>query len=238
MEGIVYMILNIENNKMYIGSTVDSEKRFRSHLNGLRGQYHENRKIQKDFNIYGEECFRFITLCETVSIEERLEIEESLIQGMRTFDIGYNLSLDGRGRYILTEETRKLMSKNNTGESNPFYGKTHSEESKEKISKAASKRIGDKNPFYGKKHTKETLEKIEESFNKLKDSGWENPQKGVPKKPEAVYNNMMAQPKRRPVSAEGREYPSISACAKDLGVVNTTIKNRIKNDKFPDYYFL
>ena len=33
-------------------------------------------------------------------------------------------------------ETRKLMSQNNSGKRNPFYGKTHSIESKNKISKA------------------------------------------------------------------------------------------------------
>ena len=131
------------------------------------------------------------------------------------------------------------MRENTTGERNPFYGKKHTDETRELLSQLASRRYkGENNPFYGKTHYKETLERIAESFNKLKESGWVNPQKGVPKTPEAVRNNMMAQPKRRKVHAEGRSYPSISACARDLGVVNTTVKNRINNDNFPDYYYL
>lgn len=239
MEGFVYMIVNTKNNRMYIGSTVDYEKRFRSHINGLRGGYHDNRKIQEDFEKFGEEAFKFTVLCETYSEDERFEIEESIIQRLKTFIHGYNLSVDGRGKYLVSEKTREKMRENTLGERNPFYGKKHTDGTRELLSKLASERYkGENNPFYGKTHSKETLERIAESFNKLKESGWVNPQKGVPKTPEAVHNNMMAQPKRREVHAEGRNYPSVSACARDLGVVNTTVRNRINNDNFPDYYYL
>ncbi|MBQ3996665.1 MAG: HNH endonuclease [Bacteroidales bacterium] len=42
------------------------------------------------------------------------------------------------------------------GEKHHFYGKKHSEETKRKISVAASKRVGNLNPFYGKRHSEET----------------------------------------------------------------------------------
>lgn len=43
------------------------------------------------------------------------------------------------------------------GENNPFYGKKHSQDSKDKISKSRmGKYGGDKNPFFGKKHSEET----------------------------------------------------------------------------------
>lgn len=48
------------------------------------------------------------------------------------------------------------------GEKHHFYGKKHSEESKIKMSIAASKRVGALNPFYGKTHTKETRRAISE----------------------------------------------------------------------------
>lgn len=238
MEGFVYMILNKKNNKMYIGSTVDQEKRFRSHLNGLRGNYHDNRKLQQAFDESGEENFTFRVLCETNSAEERFQLEADIIQSLKTYLNGYNLTVDGRGKYIVSNETREKMKMNATGESNPFYGKTHSEETRELLSNLASERTGEKNHFYGKKHTKETLGKIADSFNKLKESGWKNPQKGVSKSPEAVHNNMMAQSKRKEVHAEGNNYPSMAACARDLKVVHTTVKNRINSDNFPDYYYL
>lgn len=238
MEGFVYMVLNVKNNKMYIGSTVNYEKRYRSHINGLRGLYHDNKKMEKEFHEFGEESFKFRVLCVTKSKEERFGIEESIIQTLKTYEHGYNLTMDGRGKYILSDETREKMRNNTLGESNPFYGKKHTEETRKILSQHASKRTGEKNSFYGRTHSKETLEKISDSFNKLKESGWESPQKGVPKSAEAIHNNLMAQPKRKTVHAEGTVYPSISACARDLGVVNTTVKNRIKSDKYPDYYFI
>ena len=47
------------------------------------------------------------------------------------------------------------------GEDNPFYGKQHTKETKEKISEAhKGLHSGEKNPMYGKNHTIETREKM------------------------------------------------------------------------------
>lgn len=234
----VYEIININNGKKYIGSTVNYHKRRLGHKASLRGGYHDNRLLQKDFDVYGEDSFQFKVVKETSTEEERFALEEELIQRQKTYVTGYNLTVDGRGKYIITAETRQRMRENTMGENNPFYGKTHTEESLKIMSQKARERTGPKNPFYGKTHSQETLDKIARSFKKLKDSGWISPQKGVPKTPEANRNNALAQPTRKPVHAGGREYISISECAKDLGVVNTTVNNRVKSDKYPDYYFI
>lgn len=223
---------------MYIGSTVNYEKRYRSHINGLRGLYHDNKVLEHEFHEFGEENFVFRILCSTNSEEERFDIEASIIQKLKTYVHGYNLTVDGRGKYIISNKTREKMRFNVLGKKNPFYGKRHTEETRKTLSQHASEREGEKNPFYGKTHSKESLEKMADSFNKLKESGWKNPQKGVPKSTEAVHNNMMAQPTRKPVHAEGKIYPSVSACAKELGVARNTINNRIKNDKFPNYFYI
>jgi hypothetical protein len=47
-----------------------------------------------------------------------------------------------------------------SGENNPFYGKTHSTDTKLKISNANKLKIGELNPFYGKTHSEETKEKL------------------------------------------------------------------------------
>ena len=234
----VYMILNKTNYKMYIGSTVNFEKRKRSHLNGLRGKYHENRLLQKDYDEFGESSFVFKVLCKSKYEEERFSIEESIIKTLKTYENGYNLTIDGRGKYIISEETREKMRRNSLGKNNPFYGRNHSDESLKRMSEIASLRVGDKNPFYGKTHSEESINKMIKSKRRLVESGWVNPQKGVPKSKEAVYNNMLAQPKRKPVHADGKVYPSISECARSLGVVPTTVINRVKNPKFKNYYYL
>ena len=48
-----------------------------------------------------------------------------------------------------------------SGEGNPFYGKKHSEETKQKISNnRKGKCAGENHPFYGKHHNEESLIKI------------------------------------------------------------------------------
>ena len=53
------------------------------------------------------------------------------------------------------------------GEENPFYGRTHSQETKEKISKQSKgrpgvKKYGKDNHFYGKEHSQETKELLKQ----------------------------------------------------------------------------
>src|SRR5699024_10047733 len=238
--GTVYSITNTKNSKKYIGSTVDYEERVKSHLRGLRGGYHDNRKLQKDFNIYGEESFKFEILHEIKDDidRERFKLEEQAVKFYESYETGYNLSYDGRGNYVVTEETREKFRDNAKGDRNPFYGKTHSIEVKNKLSEYASKRVGDKNPFYNRTHSEVTKDKIREAIRCKYDNGWEHPMKGVPKTDIQKRNNMLGQPRRKEVIAEGCEYPSISACATELGISRATVRNRINSDKFPDYHFI
>lgn len=58
------------------------------------------------------------------------------------------------------EKERKRKSELFKGENNPMYGKTHSEETKRKLSETRKgKGCGEDNPFYGKHHTEETKKK-------------------------------------------------------------------------------
>jgi hypothetical protein len=71
---------------------------------------------------------------------------------------------------IITEEEKIKRSERFLGEKNPFYGKTHNEETRKKMSNSKKlKYIGEKNPFYGKTHNDETKKKLSEySKGKLK----------------------------------------------------------------------
>lgn len=66
--------------------------------------------------------------------------------------------------YMTDEEValwKSHIAESMTGAKNHFYGKTHSEESREKMSKARSGKLtGADNPMYGKTHSDETIAKI------------------------------------------------------------------------------
>ena len=56
----VYKIVNLINNKIYIGSTSQSfEKRFKQHYAELQKSNHKNGHLQAAWNKYGEEAFEF-----------------------------------------------------------------------------------------------------------------------------------------------------------------------------------
>jgi hypothetical protein len=68
------------------------------------------------------------------------------------------------------EETKIKISEANKGKrrfgkDNPFYGKHHSDESKQKMSKSHKGQLaGKKHPFYGKHHTEESKNKMSSSL--------------------------------------------------------------------------
>lgn len=219
---VVYEIKNIKNGKRYIGSTINYEERVKSHLRGLRGNYHDNKRLQEDYNKQGESVFEFKVLYEFEDgeSEKRFNKEEEVIKRYKTYETGYNLTYDGRCKYIFTEETREKIRQNTAGESNPMYGKKHSEETKKLISEKASQRVGELNHFYGKNHTEETKRELSEMGKERYRKGLINPSNS------------------RRVSVEGKEYRSVSLCARTLGVAPNTVINRIRSDKFPDYYYI
>lgn len=113
-------------------------------------------------NLYGIDNFSFkiIEECNCEILDER---ERYWIHELNTYEpYGYNISNGGR----------KLF-----GEENPFFGKHHTEETKQIISEKNTgrkatdeeremrRRInqGKNNPFYGKQHSDETKRKIKET---------------------------------------------------------------------------
>jgi predicted transcriptional regulator len=80
-----------------------------------------------------------------------------------------------------TEKTKQEHSERMSGENNPNYGKSMSDEQKAKISKTRTgKCVGEDNPFYGKKHTPEELALMSE-HRKGKLVGPDNPTYGKPR---------------------------------------------------------
>ena len=136
---VIYIIENILTGKAYIGQTVDYDKRKREHINALRGDRHDNRYLQNSWNKYGESAFRFAIVAECAA-EQLDELEIWYIQHLNTFvPSGYNLTKGGDGVRGLkwSPESCKAqslaMKGKRTGASASMFGKTHTDETREKL---------------------------------------------------------------------------------------------------------
>lgn len=72
----VYEIRNVKNNRHYVGSTVDFERRKLQHLYRLRRNSHENFKLRRDWSFYEEEAFVFSVLEEVEDKTKLIEREQ------------------------------------------------------------------------------------------------------------------------------------------------------------------
>ena len=162
----VYKITNKLNNKIYIGSSVNCKGRWSVHKCKASDQY-----ISRAMKKYGVENFIF-EIIETCEIEQLREREQYWLDHFKSYDreIGYNIGICAERpmfKVEVSEETRKFRSelgKTWVGDKNPFFGKTHTEETKKAISEALKgKSAGENNPNYGKKHSPEALKKISEA---------------------------------------------------------------------------
>lgn len=151
--GHIYQIRNIENDKVYIGSTEQAPKaRKKDHFGLLKRGVHSNRYLQAAF-IKSPESFRYEIL-EWCSIKILLEREADVIAGLlRNRQINqiicYNLIVNPT-RPTMANETKIKMSNSHKGIKRPAevmektrlgrIGKKHSKQSKEKMSRAAFKR--------------------------------------------------------------------------------------------------
>lgn len=89
----IYMILCIENNKKYIGKSVDIHKRWSRHRWELGRNEHNSQHLQNAWNIYGADRFVF-SVIEDCSISELSIKEEQYIEHYRSIqpEYGYNVA--------------------------------------------------------------------------------------------------------------------------------------------------
>lgn len=172
--GVVYLIVNLLNGKMYVGQTIQPlKKRFYNHC-------HANSAIGNAIRKYKPKNFRCEILKCCATKTELDAWEKFFIAALRCkAPNGYNRTNGGSGNWRHTAESReKIASKlrgvkkspehrakisaSKLGDKNPNYGKPLSDEQKAKIAtkligrKNPADMHGEKNPFFGKHHTSKT----------------------------------------------------------------------------------
>lgn len=136
--GRIYLVTNQVNNKRYIGQTIKSlDERFKGHVNSARQG--GNSPIHCAIRKHGPINFTINLLEECASATELNDQEMHWIKHFNTFHSNdYNATLGGAGAsgYTASPETRKKLSEMFRKERNPFWGKTHTSETRRKISRA------------------------------------------------------------------------------------------------------
>lgn len=88
----IYKIEGINNNKPYIGSSNNIERRWNEHIRQLNKGEHHSIKLQRAWNKYGQDNFIF-TIIEECEINELLNREHYYIYEVyNSIDLGYNNS--------------------------------------------------------------------------------------------------------------------------------------------------
>lgn len=169
----IYLIKNLINNKVYIGKSINIYERIKQHINRLnKKSLDENRYLINSWFKYGRDNFQYIVL-------EYLNKDEDLLKEKELYWInyhdstnklkGYNLRMDTSTNCIVSEETRKLQSKNRIQRyiDNPQLREKVSKQSKEfwkdnpdklkEMSKKVSKLITKYKIYQYDKHTKELI---------------------------------------------------------------------------------
>lgn len=130
MKGI-YKIVNLINGKVYIGQSDRLNEREREHFYRLDRNEHHNEHLQRAFNKYGKDNFIFECIEETDDLDNR-EIHWINKYGGVNSKSNYNL------KDPLTKEwsdyTKVKQSKSMTGENNPNFGRSWTQEQKNKLS--------------------------------------------------------------------------------------------------------
>lgn len=110
-QGAIYKIENLINKKVYIGQTVKKpQRRFQAHRSLLKRNIHDNDHLQKAWNRYGEENFKF-EIIENYPLHELDNIEIELISKYRKINKCYNLESGGNSQKELSESTKNKLSK-------------------------------------------------------------------------------------------------------------------------------
>lgn len=173
--GIIYMIRNKINGKIYFGQTT-REKGFNGRYTaGKWWIYTDNDHLRKSAKKYGYKNFEVNKMFDIAYSKEELDLLEDLyicVYNTLNSKYGYNKKRGGSsGKH--SEETKQKQShimkkfyedmseekkqqlheircEINSNERNPFYGKNHTEEQKRKWSnERKGKNLGEENPNYG-----------------------------------------------------------------------------------------
>lgn len=161
---LIYAIVNILDDKLYVGQAVDKNKRWKNHRIALQHNKHSNRYLQSAYNKYGKDAFIYVVL-ELVPWHHLLTDREQYWMDRLNVcnrEVGYNLEPTAASAFGFkhSEETKLKWSEQRKGQkrsaefslviSKSWETRTVSDEARANMSKA----------HMGHKHSAETKLKM------------------------------------------------------------------------------
>ncbi|WP_434750213.1 NUMOD3 domain-containing DNA-binding protein [Paenibacillus amylolyticus] len=239
----VYKIINKTNGKFYVGRTFDIVQRWKRHRSLLLLGQHHCTHLQNSWNKYGENNFdvHTVQMFETGDEVEDLRLaktlEQEFIEMYKPTGILYNKSWSAETGVSKGEDhvhyskmpwdwmysgdisrwREMIESRNMNGENNPFYGRTHSEETLKVLSEKCAN-YGEDNGFFGKHHSDETKRLIG-SKNRGRLAGGKNPS-------------------ARKVIVLGEYFDTVKEACEYVGISAGTFYKRVRSDDYPDYKYV
>lgn len=138
----IYLLRNNLNNKIYIGKAHNVSYRISKHRNSEKNYYKGKSAIISAIKKYGWSNFSL----------EILEIFDQIPENLLEIEANYIKKYNA---------TKRNIGYNFLERSTDWTGKTHTLETKNKISKILKiKMLGSKNPMFGKKHTEQSKSKM------------------------------------------------------------------------------
>jgi group I intron endonuclease len=186
----IYKIINVVNNKFYVGGAVDLKRRRIRHFSELRTGKHNNKHLQAAWDKYGEPAFIFVVLEEVDDSVNILELEDVWLKNHVGKDYCYNMGktatapmlgmtgeLSPTWGYVHTVEAKLKIGASSKGRTQSeeekvkrrqtMVGHTVSAETRAKISASL---MGDKNFNYGKPRSDEFKEKVSKRVQMTKEN--------------------------------------------------------------------
>ena len=180
----IYKITNTTNGKVYVGSAVNFDTRWKEHVRELRKGKHHSSALQNAWNKYGEDNFEFSIIEECERIRKvLLGREQYWMDTLDSVANGYNIAKTAGSQLGMkqspeaiaarvekntgkkrTPETKALMSEVQSNRSPEWCANISASKKRYWAEKGTDSIKGENNPMYGKSPSQETLEKMSRSL--------------------------------------------------------------------------
>lgn len=119
----IYRIINIKNNKCYIGSAVNLKLRLQRHYHELNNKTHDNIHLLRSYEKYGKENFKIeiLEIFENIDYLNLLNIEKEYIISFNSIEKGYNQMLDNSSHFKNLNKSKKHIENNVNKQSKSVY---------------------------------------------------------------------------------------------------------------------